>query len=175
MTAGFSVRTADAGDAAAIATIYNHYIRDTVITFELDELSADDMAARVAKIHGAGLPWLVAEDDGAVLGYAYAGPFRERAAYLHTLEASVYLDADVRGRGIGTALFAELFERLRALTPQQSPHAPVHVVVGGVALPNEASVALHERFDMTHVGTFAEVGWKFDHWIDVGYWQVVLD
>jgi phosphinothricin acetyltransferase len=175
MTAGLVVRDATARDASAIAIIYNHYIRDTVITFELDELTEADMAARVAKIHRAGLPWLVAEEDGVVLGYAYAGPFRERAAYLHTLEASVYLDPDVRARGIGTALFAELFARLRALSPEQSAHAPVHAVVGGVALPNEASVALHERFDMTHVGTFTEVGWKFDHWIDVGYWQVVLD
>ena len=175
MTASFTLRDASPDDAGAIATIYNHYIRDTVITFELDELADADMAARVAKIQAAGLPWLVAHDDGVVLGYAYAGPFRERAAYVHTLEVSVYLDPDMRARGIGTALFAELFERLRALTEEQSPHAPVHAVVGGVALPNEASVALHERFDMTHVGTFIEVGWKFEHWIDVGYWQVLLD
>jgi len=175
MTARFSVRDARPEDGAALATIYNHYIRDTVITFEINEVTDLDMTARVQKSRKAGLPWLVAEDDAVVLGYAYAGSFRERAAYDHTLETSIYLDTNTRARGVGTALFAELFARLRHLAPGDSVHAPVHSLLGVIALPNDASVALHERFGMRHVGTTSQVGWKFDRWIDVGYWQLELD
>lgn len=175
MNARWSLRDATPDDGAALALIYNHYIRETVITFEIDELTDADMAARVKKIQHAGLPWLVAEGDGSILGYVYAGPFRDRAAYVHTLETSVYLDLAARGRGIGTALFAELFSRLADLDAEHSPHAPVHAVMGGIALPNESSVALHERFGMKHVGTFPDVGRKFDRWIDVGFWQATLD
>jgi len=175
MNAHWSLRDARGDDGAALAHIYNHYIRETVITFEVDEISDADMAARVAKIQAVGLPWLVAEGDGVVLGYAYAGQFRERVAWDHTLESSVYLDLASRGRGLGTALYAELFSRLSGLDAAQSPHAPVHAVMGVIALPNASSVALQERFGMTHVGTFPEVGRKFDRWIDVGYWQATLD
>lgn len=175
MTARFTMHDALSADGAALATIYNQYIRDTVITFEIDEVSGRDMAARVAKIRKAGLPWLVAKDNDTVLGYAYAGSFRERAAYDHTLETSIYLDPDTRARGVGTALFAELLARLGDLTTDDSIHAPVHALLGVIALPNDASVALHERFGMRHVGTTKQVGWKFDRWIDVGYWQLELD
>ncbi|NYI40041.1 GNAT family N-acetyltransferase [Demequina lutea] len=175
MTARFEMRDARQDDGAALARIYNHYIRETVITFEVEELGDAEMSARVTKIQAAGLPWLVAERDGAVRGFAYAGPFRERAAYAHTLETSVYLDLAARGSGLGTALFAELFARLADLDQGHSPHAPVHALMGVIALPNDASVALHERFGMKHVGTFPEVGRKFDRWIDVGYWQATLD
>ncbi len=175
MTAHWALRDANDDDAAALAHIYNYYIRETVITFEVDELSDADMAARVTKTQAAGLPWLVAQNDGVVLGYAYVAPFRDRAAYIHTLEASVYLDVAARGRGLGTAIYAELFSRLAELEPGQSPHAPVHAVMGVIALPNDPSVALQERFGMTHVGTFPEVGRKFDRWIDVAYWQATFD
>lgn len=174
MSGDVVIRDASTADAAAIATIYNHYIRDTVITFEVAELEADELASRVAKVQGAGLPWLVATAGDRVLGYAYAGLFRERAAYAHTVETSVYLDADERGRGVGTLLFAELFARLKGLDAAASPHAPIHAIVGGIALPNEASVALHEAWGMRKVAQFEEVGLKFDRWVDVGYWQVTL-
>lgn len=175
MRDGIEIRDARPDDAAAVCEIYNHYIRDTVITFELDELTPEDLAARFAKIQGEGLPWIVAEDEGVVVGYAYAGLFKERAAYAHTVETSVYLAADERGRGIGTALYGELIERLSDLTATQSPHAPIHVIIGGIALPNEPSVALHERFGMRQVAHFEQVGFKFDRWVDVGYWQITLD
>jgi len=175
MTARLSIRDARPGDGAALAAIYNPYIRDTVITFEIDELTGDDMAARVAKIQDAGLPWLVATEDDTVLGYAYAGPFRERAAYVHTLETSIYLDVDATGRGVGRSLYAELFSQLSGLDPAWCIHAPIHALLGGIALPNDASVALHEKFGMTHVGTMGQVGRKFDTWIDVGFWQLELD
>ncbi len=175
MTAHWALRDANDDDVAALTRIYNYYVRETVITFEVDELSDADMAARMTKIQAAGLPWLVAQKDGVVLGYAYAAPFRDRAAYLHTVETSVYLDVAARGRGLGTAIYAELFSRLAELDPGQSSHAPIHAVLGIVALPNDSSVALQERCGMTHGGTFPEVGRKFDRWIDVGYWQTTLD
>ncbi len=179
MTPAFALRQATATDGDELARIYNHYIRDTVITFETEQLTGADMAARVAKLAGAGLPWLVAVEpagDGErVVGYAYAGPFKERDAWRHCLETSIYLDAAERGRGVGTALFSLLFEKLRRLTPDASRHAPVHVLIAGIALPNAASVALHERFGMESMGAVREGGRKFDTWVDVGYWQMVLD
>lgn len=175
MTPHWTLRQATGGDGDALAHIYNYYINNTVITFEVDEVSGEDMATRVAKLRAAGLPWLVAEADGQLLGYAYAGPFRERAAWVHTLETSIYLDAQVRGQGVGTALFSELIARLRDLEPAESIHAPVHTVLGVVALPNDASVALQERLGLRHVGTTEQVGLKFGRWIDVGYWQMELD
>ena len=168
------VRTAVASDAAAIAAIYNVYVRDTVITFEVDPVSDDDMAARIAKVEAAGLPYLVAEDPGAVVGFAYAAPFRERAAYVHSLESTVYLAEGVVGRGTGSLLYVELLKRLSGLTSAGSPHAPVHRVYAGIALPNSASVAVHEKFGFRRVAVLGEVGRKFDRWIDVGYWELEL-
>ncbi|WP_062304086.1 GNAT family N-acetyltransferase [Demequina subtropica] len=167
------IRDADpARDAARIAEIYAHYVRHDTATFEVEPVSGDEMWARIEKIRSKGLPYLVIEDEGRVVGYAYAGPYRERAAYDHTLEASIYLDADVRRGGVGTALYTELIERLRSLT--DSVHAPVHSVLGGIALPHPGSVALHEKLGFRHVGTIPEAGLKFDRWIDVGFWQLVL-
>ena len=168
------VRAAVASDAAAIATIYNVYVRDTVITFEVDPVSDHDMAARVDKVTTAGLPYLVAEEAGVILGFAYAAPFRERAAYVHSLESTVYLAASAVGRGVGSLLYVELLKRLSELTPADSPSAPVHRVYAGIALPNSASVAVHEKFGFRHVATLGEVGRKFDRWIDVGYWELEL-
>ena len=136
MNAHWSLRDATNDDGAALARIYNHYIRETVITFEVDELSDSEMSARVTKIQAAGLPWLVAEDDGVVRGYAYAGPFRERAAYVHTLETSIYLDLAARGGGLGTALFAELFARLADLDAGAEPTRS-RACVGGWHRPSQ--------------------------------------
>lgn len=169
-----TIRSATRADAQAIATIYNHYIRETVITFETVELTADDMAVRIAKLEGLGLPWLVALDGDLIVGYAYAGPFKERAAYVHSLETSIYLDPTSVGRGLGRALFDELIVRLQGLGPAHSPAAPVHALIGGIALPNDASIALHEAIGMKKVAHFEEVGFKLGQWIDVGYWQMSL-
>jgi phosphinothricin acetyltransferase len=160
------IRNATAADAAAIASLYEYYIRETVITFELDPVSADDIARRIAAVAEAELPWLVTEEDGEVVGFAYAAPYRPRAAYLHSVEVSIYLRHGFHGRGVGGALFRELVARLREL--------PVHLALSLIALPNDASVALHERVGFTFAGTFTEVGRKFDQWIDVGHWQLPL-
>ncbi len=164
---GAMIRDAIPEDSRSIAAIYNHYIEHTVITFEVDPVSADAMRARVGKVQVAGFPWLVWESDDAVLGYAYASQFRERAAYRHSAEATIYLAPDATGEGIGSALYRALIERLRA--------AGTHLVVGGIALPNDASVGLHESLGFTRVGAFSEIGRKFDRWIDVGFWQLRLD
>ncbi|MDN4476042.1 N-acetyltransferase family protein [Demequina sp. SYSU T00192] len=161
-----------AADAARIAEIYGHYVTHDTATFETEPVSADDIWARIAGVQDRGLPWIVAETDGRVVGYAYAAPFRDRAAYRHTLETTVYLDADARRAGTGSALYAALLDRLRTL--EGSAHAPVHSVMAVIALPHPGSVALHERLGFQHVGTVADAGFKLDRWIDVGYWQLML-
>ncbi len=158
------IRPAVTDDAAAIADIYNIYVRDTVITFEEVEVTAAEMQQRIHKVQAAGLPWLVVEHEGQVLGYAYATPWKERSAYRYTVESSIYLAPQQQGRGWGTRLYSALFDLLQQ-------HG-VHVVIGGIALPNTASVALHEKLGMLQVAHFRETGFKFDRWIDVGCWQL---
>ena len=158
-----TIREAAASDAAAIAGIYNHYITETVVTFEEEPVSVAEIAGRIEEVRSASLPWLVAEVDGHVVGYAYARPWHARSAYRFSAEITVYLAAAHTGRGIGSKLYGELFPILQARR--------THAVMGGIALPNEASVALHEKFGLRKVAQFEEVGFKFDRWIDVGYWQ----
>jgi L-amino acid N-acyltransferase YncA len=160
------VRPATAGDADAIARIYNHYITNTIVTFEEDRVDAADIAGRVAEVQAAGLPWLVAEDHGVILGYAYASKWKKRPGYRYSVESTVYLDPSATGRGTGRALYQRLMDGLSEL--------PIHLVIGGIALPNEASVALHERMGFEKVAHFREVGLKFGKWIDVGYWQKII-
>ncbi len=160
------IRKATATDSTSIANIYNHYIADTVITFEESEISLDDMGERIEKISQLGLPWLVAEDKGDVIGYAYASPWKERSAYRFSVEVTVYLARHLTTKGWGTKLYESLFHELEKL--------PVHSAIAGITLPNVASVALHEKFGMEKVAHFQEVGYKFEQWLDVGYWQVQL-
>ncbi len=167
-----TIRPAEPADGAELARIYNHYVLHTIVTFEEEPVDAATLAARVGDVKTAGLPWLVADAgthlaDGARLaGYAYAGPWKARRAYRYSVEATVYLDHDVRGRGLGTQLYAALFAELE--------RRGIHAVLGGIALPNDASVALHEKFGMTKVAHLPEVGFKLGRWIDVGYWHRTL-
>ena len=161
------IRDAIAGDAAHIAAIYNAHVRATIVTFELVDVAAAEMGARIAQVQGAGLPWLVVVRRGIVQGYAYAAPWKSRAAYARTVETSIYLAPAIAGRGQGKRLYAALIERLRA--------AGMHVAIGGASLPNAASAALHEGLGFRQVGVFQEVGHKFGGWIDVGYWQLRLE
>lgn len=156
------LRMATPADAAACAAIYAPYVRDTAITFELEAPDATEMARR---IEGAlqRHTWLVAEEDGEVLGYAYGGRHRVRAAYDTTTEVSVYLAGAARGRGLGRLLC----ERLLADLADRG----LRLAVAGITLPNAASVALHEGLGFEHVGTFRRVGWKFGEPHDVGWWQ----
>ena len=124
------------------------------------------MAARVAETKALSLPWLVAEVGNAVVGYAYARKWRVRSAYRHSVETTIYLEHGHEGRGVGTTLYSALLPILRA--------GGLHVAIGGVALPNEASVALHEKLGFERVATFRQVGFKHDRWVDVAYWQLLL-
>ncbi len=161
------IRPVSVADAGAMARIYNHYVSNTIITFEEITVSAEEMAARIAEIDADSLPWLVLEEAGRLVGYAYASKWKTRSAYRYSVEVTVYLAPDASGRGLGTQLYTALFEQLRL--------RGIHVAIGGIALPNPASVALHEKFGMKKVAHFEQVGFKFGEWIDVGYWQARLD
>ena len=159
------LRAADVGDLAAIAAIYAHYVENTVITFDLEPPSADAWQANWDAAQSGGYPWFVAESDGELLGFASASEFKARRAYRSTVETTIYLREDARGRGIGRSLY-ELALREAARS--------FHLAVAAITLPNEASVALHERLGFTRVGVFEEVGHKFGEFRDVGWWQLRL-
>lgn len=159
------LRDAIAADADAIAAIYNHYVATTVISMETDPVSASEMAGRIADVQNAGLPWMVLVEDGRVCAYSYASKWRARPGYRHAVESSVYVDAGLRGRGHGLTLYRALLAWL---------DGRFHTVIGGIALPNAASIALHERLGFRQVACFHEVGHKFGAWVDVGYWQLNL-
>jgi L-amino acid N-acyltransferase YncA len=160
------VRPAINDDAVAIAEIYNHYILNTVVTFEEEAVSVGVIASRMQDVAAANLPWLVAEQKGHVLGYACASKWSPRAGYRYSVEVTVYLDPTRGGMGIGSALYAELFPVLKA--------RGLRNVIGGIALPNVGSVALHEKFGMRQVAQYKDIGIKFGEWLDVGYWQGTL-
>lgn len=163
---GTMIRAAGPADAAAIADIYNHYVTNTIVTFEEEPVATDEMARRMEEVRSASLPWLAAEERGRIVGYAYATRWRTRSGYRFSAEITVYLGPGQGGRGIGSRLYRELFPLLQT-------HG-VHAVMGGIALPNDASVALHEKLGLRKVAHFEQVGFKFGRWIDVGYWQGLL-
>jgi L-amino acid N-acyltransferase YncA len=160
------VRDATPGDAQAIAAIYAHHVLHGTATFDTEPRSGEETAARIAAITAAGLPFLVAEVAGGIAGYAYATRFRDRAAYAATCEDSIYIDPAHTGRGIGSALLAELVRRCEAAGYRQM----IAVVGGG----EPASIALHRRLGFTHAGTMRSVGRKFGRWLDTVYMQRAL-
>lgn len=159
------IRGAETGDAAQICAIYNHHVRDTIVTFEESPVTAAEMASRITDVT-ARWPWLVSEQGGTIAGYAYATEWKTRSAYRFSVESTVYVARSFARRGIGTRLYEALIPLLK--------QRQVHCVVGGIALPNDASVALHEKLGFVKIGQFVEVGLKFGRWIDVGYWELVL-
>lgn len=160
-----TIRDSVAADAQAIARIYNHYIRESIATFEEVEIDAAEIARRMEAVKRQ-YSWLVAQEQDEVVGYAYASAWHARAAYRYSVETSVYLDPACCGRGIGTVLYEEMLKRLRGM--------PVRLAIGGVSLPNEASVRLHEKTGFKKAAHYEQVGYKFNRWIDVGYWQLQL-
>lgn len=159
------IRLVHPGDAASLCSIYNHYVAHTTVTFALDPVPIEEMAEQIAEA-GDQLPWLVWEEEGRVTGYALASAWKSRCAYRHSVETTIYLEPDAGGAGIGTRLYSTLLEAVRA--------AGHHSALGGIALPNDGSIALHEKLGFDKVGHLKEVGWKFDTWVDVGYWQLVF-
>lgn len=160
------IRGATAADAAGMARIYNHYVTGTIVTFEEEPVCEAEIAQRVEEIRSMALPWLVAEHDGGLAGYAYAGRWKGRRAYRHSVEVTIYLDPGLQRCGIGSRLYRDLLAAL--------PGRGIHAALAGIALPNPASVALHEKFGFEQVAHFREVGFKLGRWIDVGYWQRML-
>ena len=155
-----TLRPSTAGDVAACAEIYREAVRNGTGTFELDEPDDAEMARRREAILAQGLPWLVAEQGGELLGYAYANQFRPRQAYRFCVEDSIYLAPAARGRGVGRLLLAELVGRCEALGIRQ-----MLAVIGDSA--NRGSIGVHLACGFGHTGTFAAAGWKFDRWLDV--------
>jgi phosphinothricin acetyltransferase len=159
------IRQVKISDAESICSIYNEYVERTTVTFEEEPVSADEMGSRIKHITQH-FPWLVYEDQGNVLGYTYASRWKERSAYRYSVETAIYVDSNYVGMDIGTKLTRALLEELRALS--------IHSVNAGITLPNPASIALYEKFGFEKIAHFKEVGFKFNKWIDVGYWELVI-
>ena len=156
-------RRATADDAAAIASIYAPYVRDSVVSFETQAPDEAEMRGRIAAL-GDLHPWLVAcDDDGAMLGYAYGSAFRTRPAYRFTVETTVYVGEGAHRRGIGTQLYRTLLGLLEAQGYTQA--------IGAITIPNAASIRLHEALGFVRAGTYEKVGFKLGEWRSVGLWQ----
>lgn len=160
------IRDVTLADADRIAEIYNYYIRETIVTFEYDPVTGEDIKERIKKVTEKNFPYFVYEQEERVIGYAYLNNWRERAAYDITLETSVYLDHNLTGSGIGSILYQELIDRARKIN--------IHSLIGVVSLPNEQSQKLHRKFNFKLIGNFRESGVKFGKLIDVEFWQLIL-
>jgi len=159
------IRAAAKQDAQSICDIYNYYVVNTVVSFEEQPVSVDEMETRIRDITSE-YPFLVIEEDGNILGFAYTNKYRDRRAYRYTAEVTIYLKDGKEGKGLGTELMRRVIEETRG--------KGIHTLISAIAIPNERSVAIHEKFGFEKIGHFREVGFKFDQWIDVGYWELVL-
>ncbi|MDU4937366.1 MAG: GNAT family N-acetyltransferase [Clostridium sp.] len=159
------IREVKLSDAKAIVDIYNYYILNTNITFEEKQLTVDDMEERIIE-KTAKHPWIVYERNGQVIGYAYLSGWHSRSAYRYSNEASIYLDRNEKGHGIGKELFGQLLE--------VSKDYGVHTIVSGITIPNPESISLHEKFGFKKIAEFGEIGFKNNKWLNVGYWQKIL-
>lgn len=159
------IRPVKESDAEAIAAIYNYYITNTAITFEENEISAAEMRERILKISSA-YPYLVFEEEGTVKGYAYVSTWNTKMAYRYTAEVTIYLDKSCIGQGAGSQLFSALLQEVRKTS--------LHVLVSLITQPNEHSVRLHEKFGFKQNAYYKEVGYKFNRWLDVGSWELLL-
>jgi L-amino acid N-acyltransferase YncA len=165
-----AIRAATPDDAAAIAAIYAPHVLSGTVSFESAAPDTRQMRQRMAASDGL-YPWLVAtsgaEGDNGVVGYAYAGRFRDRPAYRYVVETSIYLSGSVRGQGVGRLLYEALVDTLRAQGFTQA--------IGVIALPNDGSITLHEAVGFRRAGLYREIGYKHGQWIDVGFWQCELN
>jgi phosphinothricin acetyltransferase len=163
------IRDAIEGDLPAITALYGREVLGGTATFELEPPSLSEMTARHAAVLDKGLPWLVAEVDGAFAGYAYASPFRPRPAYRYGVEVSIYVEEAARGQGVARTLLSALIERVQGLGLR-------HLIAAiSDSATSQASIALHERMGFVHAGRYAQVGWKHARWLDVTLMQLDLD
>lgn len=159
-----NIRPVNLADAADIAEIYNYYIQNTHHTFETEPLGVEEMENRINTVI-ENYPYLVAEENGEILGYAYATQFKLRQAYEYASEVSIYVKNDAKQKGIGTRLYEQLFFELA--------ETDTHAIIAGISLPNDPSVRFHEKLGFSKVAHFREVGYKLGRWIDVGYWELI--
>ncbi|WP_413203804.1 N-acetyltransferase family protein [Rhodospirillum sp. A1_3_36] len=162
-----TIRPATLEDVPAIQAIYAPYVQDSMATFETTPPDVDEMRGRIAALLDGGYPVLVAERDGRVAGYAYAGPFHKRAAYRPTVENSVYIDSSVRRGGLGRALM----EHLISESAKRQFRQMVAVITSG---PDRSSEAFHRSLGFQEMGKVCSVGWKFGRWLDIAYYQLSL-
>ena len=153
-------------DAKQISDIYNYYVLNSVVTFDETPFTEADFKERIFSVSKQ-YPFLVYEEEGRILGYAYANMFRQKPAYKNTVETTIYMANDVQGKQMGTKLYTVLLQQLK--------EQKYHVAIGGLTLPNTASVKLHEKLGFKQVAHFKEVGYKFNKWLDVGFWELILD
>lgn len=159
------IRAVKTSDAEEIAGIYNHYVTHTTVTFETDAVSLEEMRRRIETI-SASFPYYVYEENGQILGYCYAHLWKERAAYAHTLETTVYLASDARGKGIGTLLMRHLIQECKA--------RGFHALIACITEGNTSSVRLHKELGFKTVSHFEQVGNKFGKWLDVDDMEIIL-
>ena len=159
------IRNAMPADAKELCSIYNHYIEHTIITFEEETLSVAEFEQRIINISSK-YPYIVYEEEGKILGYAYASAWRTRPAYRFSVETTIYLAPSAEGRGIGTMLYQELESQARTFG--------FHALLGCITIPNEKSIALHKKMGYKKVAEFEEVGFKFGQCLNVGFWEKIL-
>lgn len=157
------IRNVRIEDSKEIVDIYNHYILNTCVTFEMEKLTPKDMEERIKNKIGKE-PWIVYEEDNKVIGYAYVGEWRSKAAFNFTKEVSVYLSIDEKSKGLGTKLMAELIKVCKEYG--------IHTLISVVTVPNDISEGLHKKFGFKKAGYFEEVGFKQEKWLDVAFWQL---
>jgi phosphinothricin acetyltransferase len=158
------IRPARTEDAAGIIDIYNYYVKNTHHTFETEPIDVAEMESRI-KEYGEEFPFLVAEEEGTIHGYAYATHFRTKHAYDYSAEVLIYVRNESKEKKIGTRLYVRLFDQLAETN--------IHAIVASIALPNDPSILFHERLGFEKVAHFKEVGYKLGRWVDVGYWELI--
>jgi len=159
------IRKATLKDASKITAIYNYYILNSAATFEEKCVTINYFEEKISAANKK-FPWLVYEENNTIIGYAYSSQWKPRSAYKYTVEISIYLNHNTVEKGIGTILYQELIKQLKLLK--------YNAVIGGITLPNPSCVRLHEKFGFEKVAHFKNLGYKFNKWADVGYWQLLL-
>ncbi|GHU62861.1 hypothetical protein FACS1894123_04540 [Bacteroidia bacterium] len=159
------LRDVKISDADRITEIYNYYIEHTVVTFVEERVKVEETEQKIKSILEKHYPYIVYEEEGVLIGYAYLSDWRPQSAYFITLETSVYLDARFTGKGVGSILYQALIEKAKMMN--------IHSLIGVLAVPNEVSQALHKKFGFHLAGTFKETGYKFKRLIDVEFWQYI--
>lgn len=159
------IRDVRKSDSKDIVEIYNHYVETSTITFETELVSGDEMGVRIGNLM-PDYPWIVYERNEQILGYAYLSPWKTRSAYKNSVEVSIYMRPGMQGQGFGKILMQDILDKASEMN--------FHCIIAGIALPNEASISIHQKFGFEKVAHFREVGRKFDKWIDVGYWELIL-